>query len=130
MTQDPGPRTQDPGLRTQDPGLRTQDQVLRELMALACRIMVREGLVGGWGHLSARLPGGDSVLITPRVSLALVQPADLVTVDLEGSKLGGARNQPLETHIHTAIFRRRVPALSLGKLRLCRELIVKHPVAR
>lgn len=84
-----------------------RDDELRELMALACRVMVREGLVGGWGHLSARLPGGEAILVTPRMSLALVQPDDLVIVDLEGSKLGGARNQPLETHIHTAIFRRR-----------------------
>ncbi len=88
---------------------------LRLLIATACRILVREGLVGGWGHVSARLPGGDSLLITPRMSLALVQPDDLVTVDLEGDKLAGARNQPLETHLHTAIYRRRPDAGAVAR---------------
>jgi len=42
----------------------------------ACRILGEQKLVEGFGHVSARLPDSESFLLTPRISLALVEEAD------------------------------------------------------
>jgi ribulose-5-phosphate 4-epimerase/fuculose-1-phosphate aldolase len=62
-------------------------------------------LVEGFGHVSARLPESDSFLLTPRISLALVAEADLLTLDLDGKVLEGHHPAPFEAWLHTAIMK-------------------------
>ncbi len=72
-----------------------------------CRVLVNEGLVKGFGHVSVR-PGQDRYLITPKMSLALVEEADLVWMDVaSGKKVEGKGNPPMESLIHTAVYRAR-----------------------
>lgn len=81
---------------------------LRDDIVTVCQVLVKEGLVKGFGHVSARLPGGDRYLITPKVSLAMVTAGDLVTMGVaDGAVVEGKGRPPLEALIHTAIYRAR-----------------------
>jgi ribulose-5-phosphate 4-epimerase/fuculose-1-phosphate aldolase len=71
----------------------------------ACRVLSEQKLVEGFGHVSARLPESDSFLLTPRISLALVAEADLLTLDLDGKVLEGHHPAPFEAWLHTAIMK-------------------------
>src|SRR5688572_2252391 len=65
-------------LYSQDP-----EPVLREKVALATRMLVRARMLDQSGHVSARIPGTDRVLIGPgNLSRNLVTPDDIVTIDL------------------------------------------------
>ena len=71
----------------------------------ACRVLSEQKLVEGFGHVSARLPESDSFLLTPRISLALVAEAVLLTLDLDGKVLEGRHPAPFEAWLHTAIMK-------------------------
>ena len=45
---------------------------LRAEVLTACRVLTRFRIVEGFGHVSARIPGADRILITPRKALGLV----------------------------------------------------------
>ena len=45
----------------------TIDQLKKDVIS-ACRILSHQKLVEGFGHVSARIPGSDRFIITPRVS--------------------------------------------------------------
>lgn len=77
---------------------------LKKDLVTACRILSQEGLVKGFGHVSARIPDSHLFLITPRISLALVQEKDLLLINLKGETLQGRNSAPFETPLHTAIF--------------------------
>jgi arylformamidase len=71
------------------------------------------------GNLSARLDDTDTFLITPSgVALRDTTPEDLVTIDLEGRKLGGPeRYRPSkESLMHTAIYRARPATRAVAHL--------------
>ncbi len=80
---------------------------LDEDIIAAARILSREGLVQGFGHVSARIPDSDLFVITPRVSLELVEPGQLVVVNLQGQVLEAPASPSFETPLHTAIFNAR-----------------------
>src|SRR5262249_38030215 len=61
----------------------------------------------GFGHVSARVPGADRILITPRRALALVTVPELVELDPDGRQLAGEGKPPLEVAMHLAVYRRR-----------------------
>lgn len=71
----------------------------------ACRILGEQKLVEGFGHVSARLPESESFLLTPRISLALVEEADLLTLNLDGKVVEGHHPAPFEAWLHTAIMK-------------------------
>ena len=55
-----------------------------------------QGLLDGYGHLSARLPG-DRILSTPHMPPGKVALRDLIVIDMEGKKLesfGEINNEP------------------------------------
>lgn len=84
-----------------------QTEIAADLLA-AAKILVKKGICEAFGHVSARLPGEDLFLITPRSSLALpAGPDDLVLVNLQGQRVSGDNSQPLETWLHTCIYRAR-----------------------
>ena len=68
----------------------TDETLLRRQVA-ACTLLLNDlGLLGYSGHVSARLPGRDALLIQPtdQPRLAL-SPDDLLTVDFTGRKIAG-----------------------------------------
>lgn len=89
-------------------------QALKEKVALATRMLTREKVVESSGHVSARIPGSGRVLIIPGdVSREIVTAADVVTVDLDAKQVEGERRAPLETEIHTGIYRARPDVMAV-----------------
>ncbi len=87
---------------------RLVDQIKEDILT-ACKILDGEGLVKGFGHMSARLPGDkEGIFITPRKALRLVKrPSDIAVVDQEGKVIEGKAGPPLEFHMHLAVYRAR-----------------------
>ncbi len=83
---------------------------LRKKVALACRILGNVGLADYLGHVSARIPGTDHVLIRARGldagSMASTSEKEILNITLDGkvrrhvSKL----RPPIETPIHTQVY--------------------------
>ena len=82
---------------------------LKVELAWACRMLYMLELDDiTLGHITARLPGGEAVLMKPRgLGFEEVCPEDIVTIDLEGRQLAGHRGVHSETPIHTEILKRR-----------------------
>jgi len=83
---------------------------LREQVALASRIVAAEGYADlTLGHLSARVPGEDVILIKRKgIALDEVEPDDVVEVRLDGRQPdGGGTEIHLETVLHTEVYRAR-----------------------
>ena len=75
---------------------------------IAAQILIQRGLCEAFGHVSARIPGTDQIVITPQASMALVRkPGDLAVIDLEGDIAAGTQGPPLEKWLHICIYRRR-----------------------
>lgn len=80
-------------------------QQLKKDVVAACRILSRQNLVQGFGHVSARIIDSDQFIITPRISLALVTEAELLTMNLNGEVVAGNHPAPFEAALHSAIMR-------------------------
>jgi L-fuculose-phosphate aldolase len=82
---------------------------LREQLVRYARQMLAAGLVRGTsGNVSARPPGDGWCLVTPSgVDYELMRPEDLVSVNLDGLRLGGGMKPSVDTPIHLAIYRAR-----------------------
>src|SRR5690348_2951006 len=78
---------------------------LKRDVVSACRILCEQKLVEGFGHVSARLPDSESFLLTPRISLALVEEADLLFLNLDGKVVEGHHPLPFEASLHTSIMK-------------------------
>ncbi len=90
---------------------------LKEKLAQACRILYMEGLFQSSGHISARVPGTDHILIHPRqTSRAAVEAGDIVAVDLRGNLVEGELEPPSETALHTAMYRARPDIMAVAHL--------------
>ena len=89
---------------------------LKKDLIAACRILSREELVRGFGHVSARIPGTRRFLLTPRVSLALVKEKDLLTLNLDGKVVEGKSTPPFEAPLHAAIFRKRADIQAIARI--------------
>jgi L-ribulose-5-phosphate 4-epimerase len=88
---------------------------LREQLSLATRMMVFAELLDYSGHLSARIPDTDRVLIQPRdASRAGLKADDILVVDLEGRVLEGNARSPTETAIHLGVYRARSDVQAVG----------------
>ena len=87
---------------------------LRELIAQSCRVLGKLNLTKEpSGHVSARVPGADQVLIKARgpeeSGLRFVGARDIITVDFNGKKLTGedGLDVPQEVFIHTWLYKTR-----------------------
>ncbi|HHX50062.1 MAG TPA: class II aldolase/adducin family protein, partial [Clostridia bacterium] len=71
--------------------------------------MLHSGLtVGTWGNISSRVPGEDLVAITPSgLDYSLLEPADVVLLDLEGTIVSGARKPSIEVPLDLAVYQAR-----------------------
>lgn len=86
-------------------------RALREKVALGCRILAQQQLVDYLGHVSARIPGHDLVLIRARGfeqgNQLHMTWKQVSLVDLEGRHLEGKFRPPDETKLHTEIYKVR-----------------------
>ena len=87
----------------------TADNALVEKVALANRILYDQGVVDGFGHVSARHPAShEHFLLARNMAPGLVTPLDILTFDLDGRALdAGDRRVYLERFIHAEIYRAR-----------------------
>ncbi len=80
------------------------------LAATARRAYALRIQTGNGGNLSARLPGGDAILVKARsTGFDLCTPESFVSVALDGTVRGGAPSVEVETHL--TIYRAR-PAVN------------------
>ena len=87
---------------------------LREEIATCTRLLVMHGIIDFSGHVSARIPGTDRVLIQPRnTSRAALNADDILVVDINGKVLEGEGAPPAETALHTCVYRARSDALAV-----------------
>lgn len=92
----------------------TEVERLKSKVALATRMLAREGIIASSGHVSARVPGTNLVVIGPAdVTRDILTADDIVTVDLNAKKIDGKSREPLETEIHTGIYRARPDVMSV-----------------
>ena len=94
------------------------ERELRELVAMAGRILYQQGLVDYLGHVSHRVAGTDRVVIKPKFSTRTrghhsVTPGDLVVIDLDGTLVEGTERPPAEVFIHTETYRARPDVASV-----------------
>jgi L-fuculose-phosphate aldolase len=87
---------------------------LRHLVSQSCRILGKENMTREpAGHVSARIPGTDRVVIKGRgpgeAALRYTMDEDCMIVDMEGKKVEGRDDltTPNEVFIHTSLYRTR-----------------------
>ena len=81
---------------------------LKIMLADALSMLERAEIIDFNGHMSARIPGTDHLLINSGVSVRSALTADdIIAIDLDGKPLDGERVPPMEFHLHTEIYRRR-----------------------
>jgi L-ribulose-5-phosphate 4-epimerase len=84
---------------------------LRRSLSLACRVLAQQGLVDWVGNLSARIPGSDLAVVSPRGhaigGLHSFTADDMLVIDLDGQRLEGRHPVPNEVFIHTEVLRAR-----------------------
>jgi ribulose-5-phosphate 4-epimerase/fuculose-1-phosphate aldolase len=88
---------------------------LRERVAQACRILGALGLAdANSGHVSARVPGTDRILIRARgpgeTGVRFTTAAQIIEVGFDGNAAPGADpalKSPIEVFIHTEVYRAR-----------------------
>ena len=89
-------------------------QVLEDL-ALANHILVNQGVLDGFGHISVRHPQNpERFFIARSMAPALVEVADIVEVDLDGNVHDAqGRRTYVERFIHSAIYKARADVMSV-----------------
>lgn len=89
---------------------------LRAEIVTACKVLTYFRIVEGFGHVSARVPGTDRVIITPRRALGLVTEGDLVELDMSGKQVAGELGRPpLEAIMHIAVYKRRPDVMAIAR---------------
>ena len=91
----------------------TEIKNLKNRLLDGIKVLTGEGVLTGSGHLSARIPGTDSFLINLRYAGILADFKDICTVDLSGKRIAGSEPIPLETTIHSTIYRNRPDVTSV-----------------
>ncbi len=81
---------------------------LKQNLADAIKMMERARITDFSGHMSARVPGTNHLLINSSKSIRSTLTADdIVTIDLDGRLIEGVDAPPMEFHVHSEIYRRR-----------------------
>ncbi|HQG31223.1 MAG TPA: class II aldolase/adducin family protein [Deltaproteobacteria bacterium] len=91
---------------------------LKVKVADGCRILAKLGLADYLGHVSARVPGTNYVLIKARGvdlgNLLHMSPDRVVMVDLEANLIEGNYRAPGETKLHTEVYKARPDVMGLA----------------
>ncbi len=93
-------------------------QVLKEQVALGNRLLHHYGLGSYQGHVSARIPDTETMMIRgrPDVSLERVEPADLMVVDFDGNVMESSDEYPrlvASWPLHAEVYRARAEVNSV-----------------
>ncbi|HTV35324.1 MAG TPA: class II aldolase/adducin family protein [Xanthobacteraceae bacterium] len=86
------------------------EQRLRHEIAAVTLLLVHERILGYSGHVSARLPDRNAILIQPiHQSRAGLRPDHLLACDMDGRMIDGPKGErpPSEIFIHTEIYKAR-----------------------
>lgn len=87
---------------------------LREQVADCTRMLVGQEIIDYSGHVSARVPGTDRLLIQPRdTSRAVLEPEDILVVDLDGRVVEGQGPAPSEVALHIWVYRARPDVMAV-----------------
>jgi ribulose-5-phosphate 4-epimerase/fuculose-1-phosphate aldolase len=93
---------------------------MKRTVALACRMLGHEGVTqAAFGHVSARIPGTDRILIKARGPeenpLEFTEVGDIITIDLKGKVVEGrpGLEAPHETAMHLIVYQRRPEVMSV-----------------
>jgi len=90
---------------------------LKRKLAMSSRMLFNSGLVDYSGHISARIPGSDHLLILPHpVSRATVVADDMVVTDFEGKVIEGKYKAPSEVYMHARAYKARSDIQSVAHL--------------
>src|SRR6266436_7514745 len=90
---------------------------LKKKLAMSSRMLFNSGLVDYSGHISARIPGSDHLLILPHpVSRATVVAGDMVVSDFEGKVIEGKYKAPSEVYMHARAYKARNDIQSVAHL--------------
>jgi len=89
---------------------------IRKDLVTACKILSSEGLVQGFGHVSARITDSDRFILTPRIGLELVREQQLLVLNLKGEIVQGKFPAPFEAPLHTAIFNNRADVQAIARI--------------
>src|SRR5688572_2173404 len=81
-------------------------EATKEKMVLVCKVLQKQRVIDGYGHLTVRL-GDGRILSTPHMPPGKVALRDLIFIDTEGKKLEGAGEPNGETPMHTSIYKAR-----------------------
>ena len=93
------------------------EQDLRLEVAECNRLLEYMGLIDFSGHVSARIPGTDQVIINNYgTNRCGIKPGDLIKVNLEGKLLEGSGQPPIETPIHTSVYRARPDVFAVAHI--------------
>jgi ribulose-5-phosphate 4-epimerase/fuculose-1-phosphate aldolase len=82
------------------------NEAVKEKMVLTCKVLQKQRVIDGYGHLTARLSDGR-ILSTPHMPPGKVALRDLIFIDAEGNKLEGLGEPNGETAMHTSIYKAR-----------------------
>jgi ribulose-5-phosphate 4-epimerase/fuculose-1-phosphate aldolase len=84
-------------------------------VVIANRILAHEGIVDAYGHVSVRHPRDPKrYLLARSLSPEMVQQADIMEFDLDGTPVGDDSRQPyLERFIHGAVYEARPEVLAV-----------------
>jgi ribulose-5-phosphate 4-epimerase/fuculose-1-phosphate aldolase len=83
-----------------------QLESIKDKAVMACKILQKQRVIDGYGHVTARLPD-QRILSTPHMPPGKVAVRDLIVIDTEGKKLDGAGEPNGETPMHTSIYKAR-----------------------
>jgi len=90
------------------PADRQTDDELRSTVRLANRMLANEGILEGFGHVTARIPGESRAFVSVAQSPLLVEDDHIVTVPLEGDLPDDLQGEMYsELPLHLAIYRHR-----------------------
>ncbi len=89
-------------------------EIVADLVA-ASRILADQGVLDAFGHVTIRNPKNPEHFFMSRsLAPALVTPADIVELDLDGNEVdGGNKTLFLERFIHGEIYRKRPDVMSV-----------------
>jgi ribulose-5-phosphate 4-epimerase/fuculose-1-phosphate aldolase len=87
---------------------------LTEKLAKAWKFFYKRGFVDGFGHISARVPEKDQILLSRHALTSKVSAEDFVLLDPDGKRLAGSGALPGELPIHIEIYRRRADVGSIA----------------
>ena len=90
---------------------------LKQALCDGGKILSYKGINESFGHISARFPGQEKLLITTRGALAFVMPSEIEEVDFKGKKLtkNSPQGAPNEVFLHSEIYKTRPEVMAIAR---------------